>query len=308
MVHNSLEQPTRGISRLVGRTTFFNRIKSSFEEGTSYIAAMVRKGFHSRKAAGSGKSSSLVLILGLLTVLITIGILYSVTMAPYAGTGGPSRNSALAEQPKSLSQKILEWLPHGLASHQSADDIDIFPDWKQEFWSPTNVEISNDPMITLCRLNFKQYSETPHLYPMFRDLENMSKCRGSNKKRERLSVLMKEIHDNEGKPEGKIVPPTAFVFHESRVGSTLVANALASNPFAMVYSESPPVASALLHCKTCSMQRNIEIFRDVVTLMGRSPIHQHIFFKFQSITSTKMHIALQVSKHKVNLRFDYIFD
>ena len=268
---------------------------------------MVRRGL-SRKAAGSGKSSTLVLIIGLLTVLITVGILYSVTMAPHADyqLGGLNRNSALAEQSKTLSQKILDWLPHGLANHLSGEDIEVFPDWKQEFWSPINVEISTDPMITLCRLNFKQYSETPHLYPMFRDLENMSKCRGSNKKRELLSVLMKEVRDNEGKPGGKIVPPTAFVFHESRVGSTLVANALASNPFAMVYSESPPIASALLHCRTCSLQRNIEIFRDVVTLMGRSPIHQHIFFKFQSITSTKMHIALQVSEHEIVLEFDYV--
>jgi hypothetical protein len=27
------------------------------------------------------------------------------------------------------------------------------------------------------------------------------------------------------------IPPTGFVFHESRVGSTLVANILASNPW-----------------------------------------------------------------------------
>ena len=261
---------------------------------------MVRKGLHLRKAAGGGKSSSLVLIIGLLTLLISVGILYSVTMAPHSSyqAGGLNTNSVVAEQPKTLSQKILEWLPLGLASHQ---EIDLFPDWKQEFWSPIDVDVANDPMITLCRLNFKQYSESPHLYPMFRDLQSMSNCRGNNKRREVLSVLMKEIRDKEGTPEGRVVPPTAFFFHESRVGSTLVANTLASNPFAMVYSESTPPANALLHCRTCTLERNIQIFRDVVTLMGRSPIHKHVFFKFQSITSTKMHIALQVSKYDKSL-------
>lgn len=39
---------------------------------------------------------------------------------------------------------------------------------------------------------------------------------------------------HKGKPEGRVVYPTGFIFHESRVGSTLVANMLASNPWAMV--------------------------------------------------------------------------
>jgi hypothetical protein len=77
------------------------------------------------------------------------------------------------------------------------------------------------------------------------------------------------------------------------VGSTLVANTLASDPFSMVFSESAPAANALLHCDSCTRERNVQLFRDVVTLMGRSPIHKRLFFKFQSITSTKMEIALE---------------
>lgn len=232
----------------------------------------------------------------MLSAMITVGILYSIVMVPYSNPQGGvlSSNSVPAERSESLSQKILDWLPRGLASHQSPEELDLYPDWSQEFWSPIDVDVTSDPTITLCKLNFKQYSESPHAYPMFRDLISMSNCRGSNKRRESLSVLMKEISDKKGLLDGRIIAPTAFVFHESRVGSTLVANTLASDPFSMVFSESAPAANALLHCRTCTLERNIEIFRDVITLMGRSPIHRHLFFKFQSITSTKMHIALQV--------------
>jgi hypothetical protein len=257
---------------------------------------MIRRGATSRKGGGGFKNSSFILVLVLLSAMITVGILLSVVMAPYSEyqVGGLSKSSALIEQPRSLSQKILDWLPLGLANHQSSDELYSLPDWKQEFWSPIDVDVTSNPTITLCKLNFKQYSETPHLYPMFRDLQTISNCRGNNKRKESLSVLMKEISDKRGSSEGRIVAPTAFIFHESRVGSTLVANTLASDPFSMVYSESAPAANALLHCRTCTLERNIEIFRDVITLMGRSPVHKHLFLKFQSITSTKMNIALLV--------------
>eukprot|EP01035_Chromulina_nebulosa_P026497 gene26497-34697_t len=94
-------------------------------------------------------------------------------------------------------------------------------------------------------------------------------------------------------PRGRIVKPTGFVFHESRVGSTLVANSLASDPWSMVFSESAPTANALLHCNQCSKDIKIKIFRDVVTLMGNSPFHKRMFFKFQSIVTTEMEIVLE---------------
>jgi hypothetical protein len=106
---------------------------------------------------------------------------------------------------------------------------------------------------------------------------------------------MKEIKDQQeaGLPGGNVVPPTAFVFHESRVGSTLIANFLASDPYSMVFSESAPMANALLHCQGCDKEKQLKLIKDVVTLMGRSPIHKRLFFKCQSITSTKMELALE---------------
>ena len=260
---------------------------------------MARKGVYSRNPPRRNQASNVLMILILLSTLIFLGIVFSVIMAPHPEETGPSTNSLLSEPPKFLSQKIMEWSKGNgrHSSSSSSEEIDLVPDWKQEFWSPIDVDLSyiSDPEVTLCKLNFKKHSESPHLYPMFRDLETVSNCRGNNRKKEKVAVMLRELKAQAGTPGGRFIAPTAFVFHESRVGSTLVANSLASNPFSMVYSESAPAANALLHCSSCSLDQNVEVFQNVLTLMGRTPIHKKLFFKFQSITSTKMHIALQVS-------------
>ena len=55
--------------------------------------------------------------------------------------------------------------------------------------------------------------------------------------------------------------PTGFVFHQSRVGSTLTANFLGSDPQNLVFSESAPPAAAVLHCDRCSDERRIYVLR-----------------------------------------------
>jgi hypothetical protein len=245
----------------------------------------------------SGNGCSLAFTFYLITILIVIGIIFSITMAPRAdeSSSGPGTNSIVSEHaPLMLSHKVLDWIP-GKGGRRTETER-AFPDWSRQFWNPIDLDtFSRDPEVTLCQLNFKKYSESPHLYPMFRDFEGVSDCHGNNRRRERMSTLMRELKDAaaKGLPEGRVVAPTAFVFHESRVGSTLVANSLASDPFSMVYSESAPAANALLHCKACPDEESVKLFRDIVTLMGRSPIHRRLFFKFQSITCTRMHIALK---------------
>ena len=100
----------------------------------------------------------------------------------------------------------------------------------------------------------------------------MSECRGHNRKREVLSSLMKKLKEKEGTSAGKIIPPKGFVLNESRVGSTLVANTLTSDPFSMVFSESPPPANVLLHMGNTQTDRSLQVrvFRDVITLMGNN--------------------------------------
>jgi hypothetical protein len=110
-----------------------------------------------------------------------------------------------------------------------------------------------------------------------------------------MSAIKKEIKWEEslGKPKSRMIPPTGFIFHESRVGSTLVANLLGSDPFNMVFSESAPPSSVLLRCKDCSHEDKVARFRDTLLAMGRSPTHKRVFFKFQSVTTQHMKIALE---------------
>ena len=59
----------------------------------------------------------------------------------------------------------------------------------------------------------------------------MSKCSSSGNTK---SISLKDELEKDPNTRGRFIPPTGFVFHESRVGSTLVANTLASNPWNMV--------------------------------------------------------------------------
>ena len=83
-------------------------------------------------------------------------------------------------------------------------------------------------------------------------------------------------------------PPAGFVFHESRCGSTLVANLLTvASPSHRVYSESAPVSTALssLQCSTNSPACT-KLIHDVIALMSAST--DKTFFKFQSALTFKM--------------------
>lgn len=194
----------------------------------------------------------------------------------------------------SLRQKIMKWIPTQNIDvfRDPFDDIFFEPDWvTSKFWTPIDLEVSKDSMVTLCQLNFKAYFETPHKYAMFRDLVAVSNCLGTNRKREKISVL---LADMKSKNTRHIEKPTGFIFHESRVGSTLVANNLASDPMTLVFSESAPPANALLHCTRCSREESIKLLKDIITLMSVSPIHDRIFFKFQSITTTRIDVVLEV--------------
>lgn len=256
------------------------------------------------KPKASGKSScGCMAIMLLVLVLVVTGTFLTMSMAPSGldSSQGVSTNSLLArtivERSKKLSERIREWI--GRTNDDVAVDVEVAvpPPWEQEFWTPIDImNVGQDPIVILCKLNFQKYTENPHLAPMFKDLVGMSQCQGGNRRREFLKTLLEEIKNNPDLPSSRVVKPNGFVFHESRVGSTLVANFMASDPYALVFSESTPMASAILHCGSCSHEYSIKLFRDVTTLMGRSPFHKYLFFKFQSITVTNMNIALEVSR------------
>ncbi len=188
---------------------------------------------------------------------------------------------------------MLRWVGASDSEFQAAFSAPVEKVEISEFWTPVNIlgDVDEDPQIQLCQLNFKVYNDAPHLFPMFKDLVKMSKCSGNNYKIEKLSVLKKEMKSN----HNDYLKPSGFVFHESRVGSTLVANLLGCDPHFMVFSESDPPSKAMLHCPTCSLKERAEVFKDIVRLMGHTLGHYKVFFKFQSITNTANEVALSVS-------------
>ena len=148
---------------------------------------------------------------------------------------------------------------------------------------------------------------------MFRDLVAHSpKC---DKTRVRVplrdvATMAREMDQKENRqPTSDHVPKplnlTAVVFHESRCGSTLVANMLIGmDPEKhRVYSESPPPVTALRICgddyEICSMDQAATILRDVLYMMGRTndPKEQRVFFKIQSIGSRHIQVFRRAFPH-----------
>jgi len=97
------------------------------------------------------------------------------------------------------------------------------------------------------------------------------------------------------------IEPTAFIFHESRCGSTLVANVLtAMDPEEhRVYSEAKPLITAI---KACGVKgeyftafRATELLRDVIYMMGwtNDPKEKRLFFKMQSSVIKYIDVVMQ---------------
>ncbi|GKY96638.1 hypothetical protein MPSEU_000623400 [Mayamaea pseudoterrestris] len=165
-----------------------------------------------------------------------------------------------------------------------------------------NDQAYTDVKATFCSISWDKQAEDPSKVPMFRDLQEASPlCRGTTITVDLYQVTRKAMdYDFRNhtfaatppKPGQGPVSPTAVVFHESRCGSTLLANLFsASAPpnHVRVYSESPPPVAAL---KACEMQRRCDagaqsqLIRDVFYLMGRITRverPQFVFYKIQSV-------------------------
>lgn len=145
--------------------------------------------------------------------------------------------------------------------------------------------------LIMCKLDFRSYSEKPYNFPMFKDLLKFSGCGDGANSMIGDAVVISDVKNdivaNAGTPAGRVIYPTAFVFHESRVGSTLIANMLASDESNLVFSEADVPASLF------NSDKKIRRFRETLLLLGRSATHERLFFKFQSIKTWHMHVALE---------------
>lgn len=155
-----------------------------------------------------------------------------------------------------------------------------------------------------CPLDWNLYKSHPWKLPMYRDIvANSERCRSG-----RIVVNLKSIvkrvrvfdqqHASPTQSKIKHLDPN-FIFHESRCGSTLLANSLVfSSPKEVrLYSEAAPPLTALRICgenfELCSQETAVSIFRDVIYLMGRvtSEMESYLFFKMQSSATLSLHIV-----------------
>lgn len=168
-----------------------------------------------------------------------------------------------------------------------------------------------------CRLQWSVHKAEPSKNPMFRELLAASPdCDAGNRVTMDLQQAARAARDYDDKSQHtwdgtdipKLLNLTTVVFHESRCGSTLIANMAvaagttdASGAGAhRVYSESPPPVAALKHVcgeeyETCSPEVAATVFQDVIYLMSRSddPHEQRVFFKMQSISSRNIDVFQQ---------------
>ena len=97
--------------------------------------------------------------------------------------------------------------------------------------------------VDMCALNFSAHHADPSLTPFYRDLVVASGCDDASAVVRVPYTTLEEEYSVRGcdRADGRGVgcAPAGLVFHESRCGSTLVANMLAASTATLVVSESP---------------------------------------------------------------------
>ena len=136
---------------------------------------------------------------------------------------------------------------------------------------------------------------------MFRDIVHHSPdCKeNGNFKVDLRKIVELARHQDATSDSVKVLNLTAVAFHESRCGSTLVANSfIAMDPTKhRTYSESAPGAQALRNVcgesfRRCSLKQAAKLLQDTVYMMSRTNDLQEerVFYKFQSITTKSIQV------------------
>lgn len=157
-----------------------------------------------------------------------------------------------------------------------------------------------DVKATFCHIAWNLQDKDPTTVPTFQALRDESPlCLGTRYSVDLWDVTRKaEAFDWRNHTFAATIPkdgqgphkPTAVVFHQTRCGSTLIANILSTfmPQHTRVYSEAPAPMAALQACengKHCDPNAQDALIRDVFYMMGRSPgptLPQYVFYKFQS--------------------------
>eukprot|EP00978_Attheya_sp_CCMP212_P006505 scaffold14942_cov47-Attheya_sp.AAC.8 len=154
------------------------------------------------------------------------------------------------------------------------------------------------------KLKFSSPVRTDHINPN-NNIPSGPECNPANHIVIDLASIVEQAKEYDAKNYGTVhvIQPTGFAFHESRVGSTLVANSMMAVDPARnrVYSESPPPVQVLRACdedgtdspEVCDYEKSAMLLRDVVYMMGRTndATEDRLFFKMQSVSVKHLQIS-----------------
>jgi len=165
----------------------------------------------------------------------------------------------------------------------------------------TETEKYSGVQATFCHLTWDIQARDPSKVPMFKDLKQQSPlCSGTLFSVDLYDIAHKaRDYDFRNHTFAATEPkvgqgawrPTAVVFHETRCGSTLIANIMAAfDPErTRVYTESPAPVAAIKACENnvpCDPGAQEALIQDVFYMMGRTTRPkkpQYVFYKIQSV-------------------------
>ena len=115
--------------------------------------------------------------------------------------------------------------------------------------------------------------------------ETISHCRQLKENSQMRRVISDVSMLSEWASELFAITPTAFIFHVSRCGSTLLSQLLAQNPANIVLSEVPFFDELLQKgFRNNSMEKILPLLKDAITFYGkkRNEKQEHLFIKADS--------------------------
>ena len=115
--------------------------------------------------------------------------------------------------------------------------------------------------VTMCLVAWDAYWKAPHDFGKYKQVQQASRCGDS--KRQRVLNLAEAAYDAKRRGAAPL-RPSGFIFQESRVGSTLLANILAALPHHLVYSEGIRLPTSA----RATRDESVAALRDYVTLLG----------------------------------------
>jgi mannose-6-phosphate isomerase-like protein (cupin superfamily) len=183
---------------------------------------------------------------------------------PAAGSGLPASSSRLPAAGSGLPASSSRPSASGARLSASGSRLPTLP-----AWVPARVR-TDSGTVEWCELGDAAIAD-----PFFHETIDRA-ARASGVVETALDVLMAEAEAHPG------IAPTAFIFHCSRCGSTLLSQLARALPGTIVLSEAPAIDDVLRSGWTC--EARIEALRAVVAALGqpRATGDRHLVIKFDA--------------------------